>query len=182
MTTDILDLSDYEELTVDFSYYVRSFDNANEDFWLQISTDGGTTYTTSEEWNLGDEFNNNEFKSDQVIIPGPFTANTSLRFRCDASGNSDWVYIDDVLITGCEDSSSNLVGNNNGKNNPNIGSEFIEMEAVENVRKENSLHLFPNPVSNHLNVHYQSAAGQTANIELLDQTGKKGEISNPSYG
>ena len=105
MTTDVLDLSAYEELTIDFAYHPVSMDNGNEDFWLQISTNGGASYTTVEEWNQGDEFVNNQQYTDAVVIAGPFTTNTSLRFRCDASGNSDWVYIDDVSISGCSGGS-----------------------------------------------------------------------------
>ncbi len=106
MTTNTLDLSTYEELTVDFSYICVSMDNINEDFWVQISTDGGSSFTTVEEWNLNDEFINNQRNSGQAIISGPFTTTTQVRFRADASGNQDWVYIDDVVISGCESSST----------------------------------------------------------------------------
>ena len=118
MTTDDLDLSSYDEIKVAFSYIAVSMDNANEDFWLQISTDGGNSFTTLEEWNRGDEFENEEPKSDEVTISDiNFTNNTQLRFRCDASGNSDWVYIDDVIISGCSGSSNGNDGNgDNGDN------------------------------------------------------------------
>lgn len=101
-TTDNLDLTSYSELTISFSYVAVSMDNSNEDFWLQISTNGGASFTTVEEWNLNDEFVNNQRYNDAVVIAGPFTANTQVRFVCDASGNSDWVYIDDVVISGCQ--------------------------------------------------------------------------------
>ena len=102
MTTDDLELSDYRELEVSFSYYARSMDNNNEDFWLQISVDGGDNYETVEEWNHGDEFENDEFYFSEVLISDiAFTDETRLRFRCDASANSDWVYIDEVIISGC---------------------------------------------------------------------------------
>ncbi len=102
MTTDVLDLNTYEELKVSFAYYPRSMDNSNEDFWLQISTDGGDSYETVEEWNEGDEFENDQFKTDEVTISNiVLTSETKLRFRCDASTNKDWVYIDDVEISGC---------------------------------------------------------------------------------
>jgi len=75
-------------------------DNSNEDFWLQISTNGGSNFDTVEEWNLGDEFQNDNFYPDSVIISG-YTLNntTQLRFRCDASGGADDVYIDEVLVS-----------------------------------------------------------------------------------
>jgi len=75
-------------------------DNPNEDFWLQISTDGGSNFSTVEEWNWGDEFVNDQFYPDSVIITGyTLTNQTVLRFRCDASGNNDDVYIDEVVVS-----------------------------------------------------------------------------------
>ena len=97
LTTNDLDLTEYEELRIDFSYIVRSYETA-EDFWLQISTDGGSSYTTVEEWNLGDEFNNLERHNESVTISGPFTVNTRIRFRSNASNNGDDVYLDDIVI------------------------------------------------------------------------------------
>ena len=98
--TDNLALAAYDQVKVDFWYYCYSMDNSNEDFWLQISTDGGSNWTTVEEWNLGDEFVNEQFYPDSVIITGfTLTNNTQLRFRCHASGNADDVYIDEVLIS-----------------------------------------------------------------------------------
>ena len=97
-----LDLSTFSEITVDFSYITNSFDNSSEDFFLQISTNNGSSYTTVEEWNLGDEFQNLERKNESVTIQGPFSSNSRLRFLCDASANGDQVYIDDIVIRGCE--------------------------------------------------------------------------------
>jgi hypothetical protein len=100
MTTDNLDLSAYSQIEVQFSYYCRSMDNSNEDFWLQISTNGGSSFITIEEWNRNDEFLNDERHNETVAISGiSLSSNTKLRFRCDASSNSDYVYIDDVIIT-----------------------------------------------------------------------------------
>lgn len=101
-TTDNLNLLAFSEVTIDFSFYARSMDNANEDFWLQISTDGGSSFTTIADYNQGTEFVNDQRYDETVVYAGVFSSNTQFRFRCDASGNSDWVYIDDVVITGCE--------------------------------------------------------------------------------
>jgi hypothetical protein len=100
MTTNNLDLSAYAEVKVDFWYYPYSFDNTAEDFWLQISTNGGGSFDTVEEWNVGDEFTNGDFYPDSVTITGyTLTSQTQIRFRCDASGDADDVYIDEVLIS-----------------------------------------------------------------------------------
>ncbi len=172
MTTDVLDLSNFEELTIDFSYYVRSFDNSNEDFWLQISTNGGSSFSTIEEWNLGDEFNNDQFESDQVIIAGTFSANTVLRFRCDASNNGDQVYIDDVAISGCNtaNSSNFVIPSNEDRHFVAKSKELIKLDDAQG---KNTLHFFPNPVRNQLIIHYEMHNGQTTYVELIDLNGRK---------
>ena len=106
MTTDDLDLSSYAELMLDFSYYPVSMDNINEDFWLQISTDGGITFTTVRTWARITDFQNNQRYNESVTIPGPFGASTQLRFVCDASANGDQIYIDDIQIEVCGSSSA----------------------------------------------------------------------------
>ena len=47
MSTTSQNCATYTEMKVSFSYITVSFDNSNEDFWLQISTNGGSTYTLS---------------------------------------------------------------------------------------------------------------------------------------
>ncbi len=163
MTTDNLDLSSYDELTVDFTYIVRSFDNSNEDFWLQVSTNGGSSYTTVEEWNLNDEFQNNVREFDAVVIPGPFTVNTRLRFRADASGNSDWVYIDDVEISGCLTSGQRQMA-------PDVQITLRPVEDDEKVivEMDQTINAYPNPVTDQLQLEfYQNNAGQV-NLAVFD--------------
>ncbi|MEL6943955.1 MAG: T9SS type A sorting domain-containing protein, partial [Bacteroidota bacterium] len=101
MFTNNIDASSYDRLEVSFSYITNSFEGS-EDFFLELSTNGGSSYDIVEEWNLGDEFQNNERKNETVIVNANFTASTRLRFRCDASNNSDQVYIDDVVLKGCD--------------------------------------------------------------------------------
>ncbi len=100
-STSNLNLTAYNKIVVSFSYLCVSFDNSAEDFWLQISTNGGSSYTTKEEWNLGDEFLNGARHNQDITILGPFTTNTRIRFRCDASDDDDQVHLDDITITGC---------------------------------------------------------------------------------
>ncbi|RME01712.1 MAG: T9SS C-terminal target domain-containing protein, partial [Bacteroidetes bacterium] len=162
-------LSNYEELTVAFSYITASMDNSNEDFWLQISLDGGASFTTVEEWNLNDEFVNLQRYNDTVIIAGPFTATTKLRFRCDASGNSDWVYLDDISISGCS-TGPNL--NPTGDDDKAISA--IQTAPAWNIEdfSENTLKLFPNPASAEVSIGYKLSTGTAAKLLVTDLTGK----------
>lgn len=99
-TTGNLALSAYHQIRVEFWYLCISMDRNTEDFWLQVSTDGGRTYTTVEEWNLNDEFVNKQFCQDTVILSGhTLTDQTRIRFRCDAGGRDDDVYIDQIAVS-----------------------------------------------------------------------------------
>ena len=173
MTTQSLNLSSFEEVTVDFTYITRSMDNANEDFWLQISTDGGQFYNTVEEWNLGDEFVNGVREFDAVTIAGPFSTNTRFRFRCDASSNTDWVYIDDVTISGCTNLESSIFDQDALASTTNSLAEGVENTVTATVtNQELQLSVFPNPVSEKLTVNYQLPTAGNATLAIFDLTGK----------
>ena len=161
-TTDQMDLSGYEEITVSFTYLARSMDNPNEDFWLQISLDGGETFGTVEEWNRGDEFENNIRYYDSVTIPGPFTSTSKLRFFCDASTNSDYVYLDDIEITGCylpQDLPATP------------SKEVLPAESAPVAVGE--INVFPNPVRNLLNVKFELGYEADAQIVITDLQGRR---------
>ena len=144
MFTDNLDLSGFEQLQVSFTYVARSMDNPNEDFFLEVSTDGGNSYSVVEEWNQGDEFVNGPRYFEQVSFAGTFTSNTRLRFRCDASGNSDWIYIDDVEISGCGPSTAAPILNSS--------SDFDFSSTLDAEDEDVEIVLYPNPVVETLNI------------------------------
>lgn len=174
-TTDVLDLSSFEEITVDFSYITLSMDNFTEDFWLRVSTDGGASYTTVGQWRRSIEFENEVRYFEQVTIPGPFTANTRLRFQCDASTNSDWVYLDDIVITGCTTGgSSGLVVSNESSLNlaPTAVENFSEKQTSTKEVQLGDLAeviVFPNPTRNEINIKNLPA---DAEIQLFDLNGR----------
>ena len=96
-----------------------------------------------------------------MVISGPFTSSTRLRFRCDASGNSDWVYIDDVEILGCL----------NGSGLPESGDEPIYQEEVENIYRLDDIMLFPNPVNDRLNLTFTANHEASVRIQILNISG-----------
>lgn len=165
-TTDNMNLTAYDELTVSFIFYPRSMEN-NEDFWVQISTNGGSSYSTVASYAAGSSFNNGSFYTDDVVISGPFSSNTRLRFRCDASGNSDYIYLDDVVITGCLNSAR-------GDGSIEFISESLEstLEDVKDVSTITDLNLYPNPTSGALNVSFNSSDESELHLVVTDMTGK----------
>jgi subtilisin family serine protease len=172
-TTDNLDLSSYEEVTVDFAYYARSMENG-EDFWLQVSTNGGSSYTTVGDWNRGVEFQNNTFNTAQVVITGTFTSTTRFRFRCDASGNSDWIYLDDIVITGCTTSPSSSSPGINSDPEVLVDKDIEEIEEVEKTIQE--LNLYPNPTNNILNVVFETTNTTDVKMVVMSLTGQMIEM------
>ncbi|MBL7809595.1 MAG: zinc-dependent metalloprotease, partial [Saprospiraceae bacterium] len=152
----------YDEITVDFSYYSVSFENG-EDFWVQISTNGGASYTTIADYNAGTEFSNGVHTDGQVVIAGPFTVNTRLRFRADASADDDRVYIDDVVITGCQQPGFNGSG---GDDRNDMAMESLEQAGVYNFLAG------PNPVTDQLNIQFDASGNVETTLQLMDLAGR----------
>ena len=166
ITTGAIDLSGYTAITVDFTYITTSMESG-EDFWLQVSTDGGSTFTTVGTWVSGTDFNEAVREFDNITINGPFTSDTRLRFRCDASDDTDRVYIDDVRVQDCTGVGSLLSGpatqiaTNVGQNGS--GKASAEHENAELFPRE--LLIFPNPATNE--VYLEHAAFTAAEVQVV---------------
>ena len=75
-------------------------DNSKEDFWLQYYD--GTDWHTVETWARGIDFDNGNPYNPTVYIDESsytFPTNMLIRFMCDASGNRDDVYIDEIRVS-----------------------------------------------------------------------------------
>ncbi len=73
---------------------------ADEDYWLQMSTNGGGSYTTVQTWVSGVDFENDSFYFDSVTITGyTLTNQTRIRFRLDASDDDDDIYLDEIRVS-----------------------------------------------------------------------------------
>ncbi|GAA3617722.1 hypothetical protein GCM10022396_40410 [Flavivirga amylovorans] len=145
ITTNNLALSGSNEIKVEFWYRPESMDNSNEDFWLQISTNGGASYTTVQTWARNIDFQNGQFYSESVTISGfTLTNQTRLRFRCDASGNKDDVYIDEIRVS--VSGSGSTSKNTSSKEDTNVA--LVE----DNIKTEASFKIYPNPIDDNFNV------------------------------
>ncbi|MDX2177642.1 MAG: S8 family serine peptidase [Candidatus Sumerlaeia bacterium] len=95
-----LNLSGRTQCRVKFFFYAVGMENG-DDFWLQVSTNGGSTYTTLGTYTAGTSFQNGQFYSvDQTYTPSNFTfgASTRFRIRCDANSTADDIYVDLVTV------------------------------------------------------------------------------------
>jgi len=166
MTTDNIALGGFEEVTIAFDYYPVSMENG-EDFWLQGSLNGGSTWTTVATWSRGTDFQNGSSYSDQVIITGNYTNTTKFRFRCDASANNDRVYIDDVDITGCV---------NGNKEIEDVDGQ-VQPTPLESISQKSEslisdMTVYPSPTRDILNVEYEINVDSEVAMTVLDVNGK----------
>lgn len=97
-----LNLTGYSELKIEFTYVVRSFENS-EDFWVRYSSNGGSSWQTVKAYVNNVDFvdNGTRYYPSITINSGSynFSNNVLIKFECDASGNGDDVYIDNVTIS-----------------------------------------------------------------------------------
>ena len=173
MYTDTMDLSDFDDVTISFSYMCNSMDNGNEGFLLQLSENGGISYAMVEEWNRDDEFANNVRYDDSVTIQGPFTDSTRFRFVCDASSNGDQVYIDDVVISGCSDVAPKSMSTI--KSVDFITAKFSDDGLPDNQEAEDDffedMMVYPNPFKTNFNIEFIEPVGW-GKIELYNLQGE----------
>lgn len=100
MFTDPFDVSSLTEVVIQFNFIGSSMEN-NENFFVESSTDSGPWTIEGDYVFSPGSLSNGVAYTDSVPINVPVGASTMrLRIRCDASGNGDRVYIDDVLIEG----------------------------------------------------------------------------------
>lgn len=156
ITTSDLALDTKEELLISFNFITTGFNSNHQNFVLEISTDGGNNYSLIKEWHYLNNFNNNSRVFENVNIEGPFSDHTRIRFRCDATGNNDKVYIDDIQIEVC-------------------GSSDFITTSIESRDKASSLsiNVFPNPVLKHSNINI-SFRGQdeAGSLSIHNSTGQ----------
>ncbi|HRD07624.1 MAG TPA: T9SS type A sorting domain-containing protein, partial [Saprospiraceae bacterium] len=136
-----------------------------EDFWLQYSNNGGSTWTTVAQWVNGTHFNNNTFyyttKSINKSVYG-FTNNSKFRIVCDASTNSDLVYIDAVKVKGL--ATATMPGESTESM---VALSSIFEDVVDGVK------VFPNPVRSELNVLIPAEREGETIVNMYDAMGRK---------
>lgn len=95
--------------------------------------------------------------TETVVVSGPFSTTTQFRFRSVANGNLDYVYLDRINISGCEDvnESSRLATKNS--------TSTSELSIIN---------LFPNPASNDVNIEYTSKNEGKINLSIYHTTGQ----------
>jgi len=135
----------YTKIEVEFYFIAISMDNTKEDFWVQYYD--GSAWSTVATFAKGTDFDNGVFYVATVNIfeaNYTFPGNMKIRFMCDASGNRDDVYIDNIRITASTETTTteNLMFVEQ-LNTPMINTVDID---------ETEIKIYPNPVQDKLNI------------------------------
>lgn len=151
MTSDYYNISQYSQLEINFHFYPYSMENG-EDFWVRYYD--GNSWQTIGIYTKGPSFENNSFYVASVIINDinyTFPENARFRFQCDASGNQDHVYIDQVTVTASNPTSFVHSGGEAVASITELAS-FLENETeIEKEQQiEEDVILFPNPATDQL--------------------------------
>jgi hypothetical protein len=152
-----LALAAYGYTTIDFSYYTVSMDTG-EEFFLEVSTNGGNSYSIYKAWASGTDYQNETRYNETVTITGvSFTNSTRFRFRSNGNKGDDEVFLDDIVVSACAPLQGARVSN------PSI-------TVIEKALPE--LSLFPNPTSSQVTVEYKVVDAEQVEIILTDFTGR----------
>jgi len=142
MTSSSYDVSTYDNLEIKFNFYSYSME-ANEDFWLQYFD--GTSWKTVKAFVSGVDFTNDTFTAETINISSTtynFPVDAQFRFQCDASSNSDEIYIDNVIVTA---SSGVVVA---AKNNIKTVTKKQILSVSNNLPEIEDMGIYPNPAVN----------------------------------
>lgn len=139
MFTNNIDLTPYTSVDITFDFTTVNL-SGSEDFFIEFSNNSGGAWSTVANYVVGTDFNNNTIYNNVTvsIVNGgsfTFTATSRFRFRCDASDNSDQVFVDEVLIEGYAPSGPemNISGLGNNINDGDVTPSLTDDTNFGNV-------------------------------------------------
>ena len=164
ITSAAWNVSSYNQLLLDFYFYSAGMENG-EDFLVQYYN--GSSWQTVATFAAGTHFNNNGFyHATATINSGGFPANAQFRFQCDASDNSDLIYIDAVILKG------NVVVSPGGSNTQTCSLvSFLNTDEEESItgKMNEVISIFPNPAASVLRI---SSPDKILGAEIIQADGK----------
>ena len=158
MTSPKYSAATYASLKIEFRFYMFSFESG-EDFWLQYSSNNGSSWTTIKTYAAGSTYSNGVFYTKSVVLNAgtySLTNNAKFRFVSDASADDDVVYIDAVVVKAYTTPQPlTLI-------NPDAAKSSKEVEVK----------VYPNPVLDYLTIELNQALTEDVDIRVMDLTGR----------
>lgn len=100
-TTNSLNLSSYSSVRIDFSFISTTNQEVEDRFVVEYNT--GSEWINAESFVPINDFTMGARTDGSVTITGNFSTTTRIRFRGGFSTTTEWIYVDDVVISGCVD-------------------------------------------------------------------------------
>jgi subtilisin family serine protease/chitodextrinase len=148
MTSPTYDLAGLASVDINFYFYPNSMENG-EDFWVRYND--GSSWQTVAVYTGGTSFQNGSYYTAAVTLNAGsfnFTDGAQFRFQCDASGNNDQIYIDQVTVTGNVPAGANATGD-----------AIVTIEKIPTIRRfdiqeedDYEVKIAPNPASDIINI------------------------------
>lgn len=161
MTSPVFDFSSAVGAQISFHFYMTGMELSEN--VLILYNNGSGTWSTIGDLYLGTPFQNNLFYSVTITIPNFMpTSSGSFRIQCDASDNSDQIFIDAVTITRLN------------------GTELIESGVV--IREvyrlassdQNMPGIYPNPTQDVINLESKV---EIQNVRVIGMDGRDFEFT-----
>ncbi len=181
MTSPTFNMAGGTGATIQFYFKAYSME-AGEDFWVRYNNGGG--WVTIGYFVSGGNFVNGVFYVTTVTVPNFLPTKGTFRIQCDASDDTDQVYIDEVTITkltGAALPAATVDIREVGK------EEGPEAPAFSDVDSATDLAVFPNPANDILNVSFRqdidairilSLQGQDMRAPAVDRNNKQIDINS----
>ncbi|ULC58387.1 endonuclease [Flaviramulus sp. BrNp1-15] len=177
MTSETFDLTGYNSVDFEFNFYAYSMETG-EDFFVKYYN--GSSWVDIANYVSGTDFNNNNFYAASITLDSAsynFNSNSQFRIQCDASSNSDYIYIDQITIIG---NGGVFAKSGSSKTNKDHNSlNYISFKDTSSEGLLDEFSVYPNPVSGSiLNIHADSDFVNYRIVNLLGQSVKSGVLNN----
>jgi hypothetical protein len=153
LRTNSLDFTGAASAKVSYSIIATGMENG-ETFRLEVSTNGGTSYTLIKNYVFGtSHFNNTRYNEEIVVNTLALTSTTRVRLRLAGSDNTDLIYIDDFKVEKCNSAVAGSI-------------------LASNRSEPKNFEISPNPTTGFINVNLGEFVGSDVKIEVFSVTGQ----------